>query len=330
MNVEELAIANQKLEIVMAGINKQYGANSLLRYGNNNIVDWPAFQTGAPTLDAAVGIGGLPKGRVVEIYGPESSGKSTLCQSIVAEAQKQGEICAYIDAEHAVDPKYAKQIGVNMDDLLLSQPDYGEMGLEITIRLVKSGVVGVVVVDSVAGLTPKAELDGEMEDQQMGLLARMMSKNMRKLVGSARESGTLVIFTNQLREKIGVLFGNPETTPGGRALRFAASVRIDLRKVNDIKNPDGTLAGITTKAKIVKNKMAPPYQVAEFDIHYGRGIDYLGGIVDLAADRGVLTKSGAWFLYNGDTIGQGRLKTAENLANDMDLANLIKEKALAA
>lgn len=312
----------------MADINRQFGENSILKYGTDNIAPWPCYSTGALTLDNALGIGGLPKGRIVEVYGPESSGKSTLCLEIVAEAQRLGGVCAFIDAEHSLDPGYARQVGVNMDDLLLSQPDYGEMALDILIKLVRSGAVSVVVVDSVAALTPKAEIEGEMEQQHMGLIPRMMSKAMRVLVGAANETNTLVIFTNQIREKIGIMFGNPETTPGGRALRFAASVRIDLRKVEDLKSKEGVIEGVKVKAKIVKNKMAPPFKIAEYDILYGRGIDVLGCIVDLSIEKGVLTKSGAWIKYEGESLAQGRAKMVEYLASDLEFAERIRKEAL--
>jgi recombination protein RecA len=329
MTEEEAKEAMQKLELVMADVNRQYGNGSVFRYGTDNIAPWPALPTGALTLDDALGIGGLPKGRIVEVFGPESSGKSTLCMSVVAAAQKAGGIAAYIDAEHAVDPAYASNLGVDMDELILCQPDYGEMALEVMIRLVRSGVVSVVIVDSVAALTPKAEIEGEMTDQQMGLLARMMSKSMRSLMSAASESQTLVIFTNQIREKIGVMFGNPEVTPGGRGLRFASSVRIDLRKREDLKDSSGNIVGVTTKAKVIKNKMAPPFKIAEFDIMYGRGINEMGCIVDLAVTKGVLTKSGSWLKYNGESFAQGRQKAVEVLASDLVLADKIKGEALA-
>lgn len=267
---------------------------------------------------------------VAEGFVVHNSGKSTLCMSVVAAAQAAGGICAYIDAEHAVDPAYARNLGVDMDELILCQPDYGEMALEVMIRLVRSGTIAVVIVDSVAALTPKAEIEGEMTDQQMGLLARMMSKSMRSLMSAANESQTLVIFTNQIREKIGVMFGNPEVTPGGRGLRFAASVRIDLRKKEDLKASDGTVLGVTTKAKVIKNKMAPPFKIAEFDILYGRGINEMGCIVDLAVTKGVLTKSGSWLKYNDESFAQGRNKAIETLASDLVLADKIKGEALAA
>lgn len=329
MNIQEIEENQRKLEVVMADINRQFGANSILKYGTENIAPWPSYSTGALTLDDALGIGGLPLGRVVEIFGPESSGKSTLCLSVIAAAQAQGGICAYIDAEHALDPVYARMVGVDMDELLLSQPDYGEQALDILIKLVRSGVVSVVVVDSVAALTPKAEIEGDMETQSMGLVPRMMAKSMRLLVAAASETKTLVIFTNQIREKIGVMFGNPETTPGGRALRFAASVRIDLRKIEDIKK-DGNIEGVRTKAKVIKNKMAPPFRIAEFDIVYGRGVNTLACIVDLCLTKGVLTKSGAWIKYEGESFAQGRANAVEVLASDLELADVLKKKALEA
>lgn len=327
---EELEENRRKLDIVMAEINRQFGANSILKYGTENIAPWPYFSTGALTLDDALGIGGLPRGRVVEIYGPESSGKSTLCMSVVAAAQQAGGICAYIDAEHSLDPGYARALGVDMNELLLSQPDYGEQALDILIKLVRSGAISVVVVDSVAALTPKAEIEGDMETANMGLIPRMMSKSMRLLISVANETQTLVIFTNQLREKIGVMFGNPETTPGGRALRFAASVRIDLRRIADIKDKEGNILGVSTKAKVVKNKMAPPFKIGEFDILYGRGVNSLGCIVDLSLTKGVLTKSGSWIKYEGESFAQGRAQAIEALASDLELAEVIKKKALEA
>lgn len=328
MDNEDLERSKKQLEVVMADINRQFGENSILRYGETNIKPWPHISTGALTLDVALGIGGLPFGRVVEIYGPESSGKSTICLSVAATAQKEGEIVAYIDAEHSLDPGYASSIGVNMDDLLLSQPDYGEQALDIMLKLVKSGVIKVVIIDSVAALVPKAELDGDMESANMGLVARMMSKSMRMLLAEANKTGTLVIFVNQIREKIGVFFGNPETTPGGRALKFASSVRIDLRKSKDLKDKQGELLGVKVKATIRKNKMAAPHKVAEFDINYGRGVDTLGCILDLCLERGVLTTRGAYIYHEEQPLGQGRANAIETLASDLEFAEKLRRLGL--
>jgi len=320
----------QKIDLAIAWLDKEFGKGSVIRLGNENVEPWPAISTGALTLDMTLGIGGLPRGRVVEIYGPESSGKSTLALSVVAEAQKMGLTAAYIDAEHALDPVYMRALGVDLDNLLLSQPDYGEMALDVLIKLINTGSVGVVVVDSVAALTPKAELEGDMSDMQMGAQARMMGKAIRKLVALASENQTLVIFINQIREKIGVMFGNPETTPGGRALKYSASVRLDVRREasKDTKDKDGNLTGIHVVAKTVKNKMSPPLKRAEFDIIYGKGIDTLGCIVDLAYDKGILEKSGAWYSLDGTNIGQGRQNTIEYFAQDLDLAYKIRDMVL--
>jgi len=327
--IEALKEQTKKLELVLTDINRQFGKNSIMRYGADNISDWPSITTGALTLDDALGIGGLPKGRVVEIYGPESSGKTTISLAVLAEAQKRGGVCAFIDTEHSLDPQYASILGVNMDDLLLSQPDYGEMALDILIKLVKSGVVSVVVVDSVAALTPKAEIEGDIGDTQVALIPRLMSKAMRVLQGAARDTETLVIFTNQLREKVGIMFGNPEITPGGRALRFAASVRIDMRKMEDIKSKNGSVDGVKIKAKVVKNKMAPPFKIAEFDIIYGHGVDYLGCIIDLCETRDVLNKkAGGWYSYEGESLAQGRDNLIKHLASDLEFAEKLRSLAL--
>lgn len=317
------------LQLAMAEIDRQFGKGSIMRIGTHNIEPWPSISTGALTLDIALGIGGLPKGRIVEVYGPESSGKSTLCLSVIAEAQKQGGICAFIDAEHSIDPTYAQAVGVNMDDLLFSQPDYGEQALDILLKLVKTGDLSVIVVDSVAALTPKAELDGDMEDSHMGLQPRMMAKVMRKLVAATSETKTLVIFTNQLREKIGIMFGNPETTPGGRALRFAASVRLDLRRKEDIKDTKtGEILGTKVVAKTPKNKMAPALKKCEFDIVYGHGINQMGCILDLAIEKGIMNQGGAWISYGEDFKEQGRANAIAALASDLDLADRIKKEIL--
>jgi recombination protein RecA len=277
-------------------------------------------------LDKILGIGGLPRGRIVEIYGPESSGKSTIALTVITEAQKMGLKCAYIDAEHALDPIYMTALGVDLDELIFSQPDYGEQALEIVDRLVRSGEVGVVVIDSVASLIPKAELEGEMESAQMGLQARLMAKAMRKLVSAASETKTLLLFINQLRNKIGVMFGNPETTPGGMALKYAASVRIDLRKKEDLKDKSGDAIGIKVKAKIIKNKMAPPLKITEFDILYGKGVDQFGCLFDLALGQGIFTQKGAWVYLDGENFAQGRDNAVEKLKLDDKLVALIKEK----
>jgi len=312
------------LELASADLDRQFGSNSVYRIGEDAVIDWPAVSTGALSLDVILGIGGLPLGRIVEIFGPESSGKSTICLEVVAQAQRMGGNAVFIDAEHSVDPKYAQALGVNMDDLWFSQPDYGEQALEIATQLVKTGAVDVMVIDSVAALTPKAELEGTMEDQQMGLQARMMSKAMRRLAGYANKNNTLIIFTNQLREKIGIMFGNPEVTPGGRALKFAASVRIDLRRKEEIKDTStGQILGIRVEAKTPKNKMAPALKRTMFDIIYGHGVDTEGCIVDLATEHGVLVKSGAWFKYNGESFSQGRNNAVARLREDPELSETI-------
>ena len=293
------------LDVALSQIEKQFGKGSIMRMGSNVSMGIEAIPTGALALDLALGIGGLPRGRVVEVFGPESSGKSTLAMHCVAEAQRNGGICAYIDAEHAMDPVYAKAIGVNIDDLLISQPDTGEQALEIADMLIRSGALDVLVIDSVAALTPRAEIEGEMGDSHVGLQARLMSQALRKLTGTLNKSDTIAIFINQLREKIGVMYGSPETTPGGRALKFYASVRLDIRRIETIK--DGTdMIGSRTRVKVVKNKCAPPFKQAEFDIMYGTGISREGSLLDVAVDLGFVKKSGAWFTYEGEQLGQGR------------------------
>lgn len=316
------------LEVAITSLDRQFGKGTVVRLGSDEIVPWPAISTGAFTLDLALGIGGFPKGRIVEVYGPESSGKTTLALNVIAQAQADGGICAFVDTEHALDPVYARALGVNVEDLLISQPDYGEAALNVVDTLVKTGAVAVVVVDSVAALIPKAELEGSMGDSHMGLQPRLMSQAMRKLVGPSRETETLVVFTNQLREKIGVVYGNPETQPGGRALKFYASVRIDIRKKEVLKDATGEMAGAKVAAKVVKNKMAAPFRVAEFDILYGRGIDQLGCVVDAALSRGVLTKAGGWIKYHDEVFAQGRQNAVANLASDLDLADTIKGEIL--
>ena len=293
------------LDAALGQIEKQFGKGSVMRMGENLNMGIESIPTGALSLDLALGIGGLPRGRIVEIYGPESSGKSTLAMHVVAEAQRNGGICAYIDAEHAMDPVYARAIGVNVDDLLISQPDTGEQALEIADMLIRSGALDVLVIDSVAALTPRAEIEGEMGDTHVGLQARLMSQALRKLTGTLSKSDTIAIFINQLREKIGVMFGSPETTPGGRALKFYSSIRLDIRRIEAIK--DGAdVIGNRTRVKVVKNKCAAPFKQAEFDIMYGKGISREGSLLDVAVDLGFVKKSGAWFTYEGEQLGQGR------------------------
>ena len=313
------------LEVAMAQIEKQFGKGSVMKLGEYKAMEIEAIPTGALGLDIALGIGGVPRGRIVEVYGPESSGKTTLALHIVAEAQKMGGEAAFIDAEHALDPVYAKHLGVNIDDLLVSQPDTGEQALEITEALVRSGALDVIVVDSVAALVPKAEIDGDMGDSHMGLQARLMSQALRKLAGAINKSKTVIIFINQLREKIGVMFGNPETTTGGRALKFYASVRMDIRKIENIKQ-DGEVGGSRARVKVIKNKVAPPFREAEFDIVYGKGISKEGNILDMAVNLDIIEKAGSWFSYNGSKIGQGRENVKKYLAENPEVMEEVEKK----
>ncbi len=318
---------NKALEAALAHIEKQFGKGSIMKLGSNDrSMDVEAISTGSLGLDIALGIGGLPKGRVIEIYGPESSGKTTLALHVIAEAQRNGGVCAFVDAEHALDPVYARKLGVNVADLLISQPDTGEQALEIADTLVRSGAVEILVIDSVAALTPKAELEGEMGDSLPGLQARLMSQALRKLTGSISKSGCMVIFINQIRMKIGVMFGNPETTTGGNALKFYASVRLDIRRIGQIKERD-EVVGNQTRVKVVKNKVAPPFKQVEFDIMYGEGISKTGELVDLGVKCGVIEKSGAWFAYGGQKIGQGRENSKQYLKDNPAAAAAI-EKAV--
>ncbi len=306
------------LEVVMSQIEKQFGKGSVMKLGEFKAMEVEAIPTGALSLDIALGIGGVPRGRIIEIYGPESSGKTTLALHVVAEAQKTGGEAAFIDAEHALDPIYAKKLGVDIDNLIVSQPDTGEQALEITESLIRSGALDVIVVDSVAALVPKAEIDGDMGDSHMGLQARLMSQALRKLAGALNKTKTVLIFINQLREKIGVMFGNPETTTGGRALKFYASVRMDIRKIENIKQ-DGEVKGSRVRVKVIKNKVAPPFREAEFDIVYGEGISKEGNILDMAVNLDIIEKAGSWFSYNGERIGQGRENVKKYLKENPDI-----------
>ncbi len=316
---------DKALEMALSQIEKQFGKGAIMRMGENTHMQVVAISTGALSLDLALGIGGLPRGRIVELFGPESSGKSTLAMHVVAEAQRNGGICAYIDAEHAMDPSYAKAIGVNIDDLLISQPDTGEQALEITDMLIRSGALDVIVIDSVAALTPRAEIEGEMGDAHVGLQARLMSQALRKLTATLSKSKTIAIFINQLREKVGVMFGSPEVTPGGRALKFYSSVRLDIRRVESIK--DGAeVIGNRTRVKVVKNKIAPPFKQCEFDIMFAKGISREGSLLDVATDLGIIRKSGAWYTYEGEQVGQGRENAKAFLAENLELMIEVSEK----
>ena len=306
------------LEAAMSQIEKQFGKGSVMKLGEFKAMEIEAIPTGALSLDMALGIGGVPRGRIIEVFGPESSGKTTLALHVVAEAQKMGGEAAFIDAEHALDPVYAKKLGVDIDNLIVSQPDTGEQALEITESLIRSGALDVIVVDSVAALVPKAEIDGDMGDSHMGLQARLMSQALRKLAGAINKTKTVLIFINQLREKIGVMFGNPETTTGGRALKFYASVRLDIRKIENIKQ-DGEVKGNRVRVKVIKNKVAPPFREAEFDIVYGEGISKAGNILDMAVNMDIIEKSGSWFSYNDERIGQGRENVKKYLQDNPDI-----------
>jgi len=313
------------IESAMIQIERQFGKGSIMKLGNQAVLDVPVISSGSLALDKALGTGGLPRGRVCEIFGPEASGKTTLALHAVAEAQKQGGIAAFIDAEHALDTAYAKKLGLNCDELLVAQPDTGEQALEITDMLIRSGAIDIIVIDSVAALVPRAEIEGEMGDSHMGLQARLMSQALRKLAGTISKTLTAVIFINQIRMKIGVVFGNPETTPGGRALKFYASVRLDIRRIGAIKDGQETV-GNRTRVKVVKNKLAPPFKEAEFDIMYGEGISKTGDLIDVGVDAGIIEKSGSWYSYNGERIGQGRNNVKKFLMENPDICNAVSVK----
>ncbi len=323
--MQENSEKKKALDVAMSQIEKQFGKGSVMKLGEYKTMEVEAIPTGSLALDIALGIGGIPKGRILEIFGPESSGKTTVALHAIAEAQKLGGEAAFIDAEHALDPVYAKKLGVDIDNLLVSQPDTGEQALEIVEALVRSGAIDIIVVDSVAALVPKAEIDGDMGDSYIGLQARLMSQALRKLAGVLNKSKTAIIFINQLREKVGVMFGNPETTPGGRALKFYSSVRLDIRRTESIKQ-DGEVIGNRTRIKVVKNKVAPPFREAEFDIMYGEGISKEGGLVDMAVKLDVINKSGAWFSYNNAKIGQGRENVKKYLKENPEIAEEIEKK----
>ena len=326
MPLDEKKERNKALDIALGQIEKQFGKGSIMRLGQSGVVaPVDSIPTGSISIDYALGVGGVPRGRVVEIFGPESSGKTTLALQVIAQANKAGGMAAFVDAEHALDAAYAKKLGVDLDNLLVSQPDHGEQALEIVEVLIRSGGLDVVVVDSVAALVPKSEIEGEMGDAQMGLQARLMSQALRKLTGVVSKSKTTLIFINQLREKIGVMFGNPETTTGGRALKFYASVRIDIRRIASIKDGDQIIGG-RTRVKVVKNKMAPPFREAEFDIMYGEGISREGDLLDLAVDKRIVEKSGSWFAYAGERLGQGRENAKQFLKENPDIRQIIEDR----
>lgn len=317
---------SKALDTAILQLEKKYGSGTIMRLGDNNALNVEAISTGSITLDCATGIGGFPRGRIIEVYGPESSGKTTLALHVVAEAQKLGGEAAFVDAEHALDPVYAKNLGVDVDSLLVSQPDNGEQALEIVEALARSGALDVIIVDSVAALVPRAEIDGDMGDSHVGLQARLMSQALRKLAGVISKSNTIIIFINQLREKVGVVYGNPEVTTGGRALKFYASIRVDVRRIEQLKGSGGEFIGSRTRAKIVKNKVAPPFKTAEFDIMYGEGISKVGEIVDLGVNYGIIKKSGAWFSYGETRLGQGRDNVKNLFKNDKALSDEIEKQ----
>ena len=317
---------SKALDTAILQLEKKYGSGTIMRLGDNNALNVEAISTGSITLDCATGIGGFPRGRIIEVYGPESSGKTTLALHVVAEAQKLGGEAAFVDAEHALDPVYAKNLGVDVDSLLVSQPDNGEQALEIVEALARSGALDVIIVDSVAALVPRAEIDGDMGDSHVGLQARLMSQALRKLAGVISKSNTIIIFINQLREKVGVVYGNPEVTTGGRALKFYASIRVDVRRIEQLKGSGGEFIGSRTRAKIVKNKVAPPFKTAEFDILYGEGISKVGEIVDLGVNYGIIKKSGAWFSYGETRLGQGRDNVKNLFKNDKALSDEIEKQ----
>ena len=322
----KLKDTKKTLKDTLADIDSQFGKGTVMRMGDREILDIPSISTGSLGLDIALGIGGIPKGRVTEIYGPESSGKTTLTLQIIAQCQKEGGTCAFIDAEHALDPQYAEKLGVNVDELLLSQPDTGEQALEVADMLVKSKSVDLVIIDSVAALVPRAEIEGEMGDHHVGLQARLMSQALRKITGNIQRSGATVVFINQIRMKIGVMFGSPETTTGGNALKFYASVRLDIRRSTQLKDSSGNAQGNKTRVKVVKNKVAPPFRVCEFDIMYGEGISKLGEIIDIGTEAGIIDKSGSWFSYGETKLGQGRDSVKKLLKDNPELCDELEKK----
>lgn len=330
MQEKEKEQKHKALQLTIDKLEKTYGKGAIMKLSDEKVIDVPVISTGSIGLDLALGVGGIPKGRVIEVYGPESSGKTTLAMHCIAEAQKQGGLAAFIDAEHAFDKSYAEKLGIHTENLLISQPDNGEQALEITEHLIRSGAIDIIVIDSVAALVPRAELEGEMGDSKMGLQARLMSQALRKLTGAISKSGCACIFINQLREKIGIMFGNPETTTGGNALKFYASVRLDIRRIGQIKESADNIIGNRTKVKVVKNKVAPPFKVVEFDIMYGKGISKSGEILDLGVELEIIQKSGSWFSYDGNKLGQGRdavkILLEDNVELMDDLERLIKEK----
>ena len=330
MQEKEKEQKHKALQLTIDKLEKTYGKGAIMKLSDEKVMDVPVISTGSIGLDLALGVGGIPKGRVIEVYGPESSGKTTLAMHCIAEAQKKGGLAAFIDAEHAFDKSYAEKLGIDTENLLISQPDNGEQALEITEHLIRSGAIDIIVIDSVAALVPRAELEGEMGDSKMGLQARLMSQALRKLTGAISKSGCACIFINQLREKIGIMFGNPETTTGGNALKFYASVRLDIRRIGQIKESADNIIGNRTKVKVVKNKVAPPFKVVEFDIMYGKGISKSGEILDLGVELEIIQKSGSWFSYDGNKLGQGRdavkLLLEDNVELMDDLERLIKEK----